>query len=97
VGVGFVRPIPGGIDLLQARARGTRVADIFISYSKQDRERARLLAAFLEAEGYSGLTERGEPHSRQLDLNISTTATIVLDKKFDRGLWHDPDHQPLLR
>jgi hypothetical protein len=29
------------------------VADIFISYSKQDQEQARLLAAFLEAEGYS--------------------------------------------
>jgi len=29
------------------------VADIFISYSQQDREEARLLAAFLEAEGYS--------------------------------------------
>jgi len=29
------------------------MADIFISYSKEDREQARLLAAFLEAEGYS--------------------------------------------
>jgi hypothetical protein len=29
------------------------VADIFISYSQNDRERARLLAALLEAEGYS--------------------------------------------
>jgi TIR domain len=29
------------------------MADIFISYSQQDREEARLLAAFLEAEGYS--------------------------------------------
>jgi hypothetical protein len=29
------------------------VADIFISYSKEDKEQARLLAAFLEAEGYS--------------------------------------------
>jgi hypothetical protein len=29
------------------------VADIFISYSQEDREQARLLAAFLEAEGYS--------------------------------------------
>jgi hypothetical protein len=29
------------------------VADIFISYSKQDQEQARLLAAVLEAEGYS--------------------------------------------
>jgi len=29
------------------------VADIFISYSKQDQDEAWLLAAFLEAEGYS--------------------------------------------
>src|SRR5262249_19293362 len=29
------------------------VADIFISYSQQDRDEARLIAAFLEAEGYS--------------------------------------------
>jgi len=29
------------------------MADIFISYSKEDRDQARLLAAFLEAEGYS--------------------------------------------
>lgn len=29
------------------------MADIFISYSQQNREQARLLAAFLEAEGYS--------------------------------------------
>jgi len=29
------------------------LADIFISYSKQDQDDARLLAAFLEAEGYS--------------------------------------------
>jgi hypothetical protein len=29
------------------------VADIFISYSQQDRDQARLIAAFLEAEGYS--------------------------------------------
>lgn len=29
------------------------MADIFISYSKQDQDEARLLAAFLEAEGYS--------------------------------------------
>lgn len=29
------------------------MADIFISYSKQDQDDARLLAAFLEAEGYS--------------------------------------------
>jgi hypothetical protein len=29
------------------------LTDIFISYSKDDRTKARLLAAFLEAEGYS--------------------------------------------
>ncbi len=29
------------------------MADIFISYSQQDRDEARLIAAFLEAEGYS--------------------------------------------
>jgi hypothetical protein len=29
------------------------MADIFISYSQQDREKVRLIAAFLEAEGYS--------------------------------------------
>ena len=29
------------------------MADIFISYSQQDRDQARLLAAFLESEGYS--------------------------------------------
>jgi TIR domain len=29
------------------------MADVFISYSQQDREKARLIAAFLEAEGYS--------------------------------------------
>src|SRR5215468_57161 len=29
------------------------MADIFISYSKQDQDEAHLLAAFLEAEGYS--------------------------------------------
>ena len=32
---------------------GADVADIFISYSKKDYGEARLLAAFLEAEGYS--------------------------------------------
>jgi TIR domain len=31
----------------------TAVADIFISYANADRDQARLLAAFLEAEGYS--------------------------------------------
>jgi hypothetical protein len=29
------------------------MADIFISYSSEDRDQARILAAFLEAEGYS--------------------------------------------
>ncbi|MEQ1714096.1 MAG: toll/interleukin-1 receptor domain-containing protein [Hyphomicrobium sp.] len=29
------------------------MADIFISYSKNDHAEARLLAAFLEAQGYS--------------------------------------------
>ena len=29
------------------------MADIFISYSKSDEAEARVLAAFLEAEGYS--------------------------------------------
>lgn len=29
------------------------MADIFISYSKMDHDEARMLAAFLEAEGYS--------------------------------------------
>jgi len=29
------------------------VADIFISYSKKDADQARLIAALLEAQGYS--------------------------------------------
>jgi hypothetical protein len=37
---------------LAARA-GVHVADIFLSYSKKDHDQARLLAAALEAEGYS--------------------------------------------
>jgi hypothetical protein len=32
---------------------GPGMADIFISYSKNDHDQARMLAAFLEAEGYS--------------------------------------------
>ncbi len=32
---------------------GADVADVFISYSKKDYDEARMLAAFLEAEGYS--------------------------------------------
>jgi TIR domain-containing protein len=61
------------------------VADIFISYSKKDEAEARLLAAFLEAEGLSVWWDQtllgGEKYRATITAELDKARRGDLDKR----------------
>ena len=73
------------------------MADIFISYASKDRDEARLLAAFLEAEGYSVWWDTSLLSGENFRKTIMTElcrarATVVIwtESSIDQQAWFTP-------
>lgn len=72
---------------------GAGVADIFMSYSQKNRDDARLLAAFFEAQGYSvwwdTRLEAGEQFRNEImeALNEARAVVVIWSEESAKSVW----------